>query len=131
LDKIAADAGLDSMTLSCVDIYGDYGIIGFSIVDRKMALLTDLMFSCRIQGKRIEHAFLTFLLKKYLDSAEEILSPSTFTVRYRPTKRNAASAQVFDDFKFQSVSEKNGIKWLSFAKGTPILDDQLVDVAVK
>ncbi len=44
--------------LSCEDRFGSYGVIGFSLVDRREPRMTDLMFSCRMQSKRVEHAFL-------------------------------------------------------------------------
>src|SRR5579872_1236333 len=48
----------DSFVLSCEDRFGSYGVIGFSVVERREPRMRDLMFSCRIQSKRVEHAFL-------------------------------------------------------------------------
>ena len=68
LEEIAATKHLDTYVISCRDRFGSYGIVGFSIVDAREPRMTDLMFSCRIQAKRVEHAFLTFLLKKYVSA---------------------------------------------------------------
>ena len=57
--------------LSCEDRFGSYGIAGFGIVDSREPRMTDLMFSCRIQSKRIEHAFLGHIIQRYISGLEK------------------------------------------------------------
>ncbi len=96
LEKIAATPHLDTYVISCRDRFGSYGIVGFSIVDSREPRMTDLAFSCRIQAKRVEHAFLAHLLKKYTrDGARDFLA------NYRKTPRNAPSGQVFADLNME------------------------------
>jgi FkbH-like protein len=85
------------------DNYGHYGYIGFCVVRPKpIPRVLDLMFSCRIQSKRVEHAFLTFLMKRYLAQGA-----SRFEVRYRETDRNKPLAQVFSDLGFAIKGRKD------------------------
>ena len=60
-------------SLVASDRFGSYGVIGFSIVDRREPRMTDLMFSCRVQSKRVEHAFLAYLLGKYISGIPQRL----------------------------------------------------------
>src|SRR5208282_1794013 len=92
LRKILSNPHLDTFVLSCEDRFGSYGVIGFSIVDRREPRMTDLMFSCRIQSKRVEHAFLAWLIRKYIDE-----TGNDFYADYRMTPRNAPSGKVFAD----------------------------------
>ena len=56
LHQLLADPDIDTYVLDCEDRFGAYGIIGFSTVRRQQNCMTDLMFSCRIQAKRVEHS---------------------------------------------------------------------------
>lgn len=121
IEKIAGDDNLDKYVLKCSDKFGDYGIIGFALINKKENRLIDLMFSCRIQSKRVEHAFITFCLNKYLKDSD-------FFVTYKRTERNKFSAQVFNDFKFKIESEKGDLKNLVFYKNESIPNDKLIEV---
>ena len=66
LRTVLATSHLDTYVLSCEDRFGSYGVVGFSIVDRREPRMTDLMFSCRVQSKRVEHAFLAYVMKTYI-----------------------------------------------------------------
>ncbi len=90
LRKLLASPYLDTFVLSCEDRFGSYGVIGFSIVDRREPRMTDLMFSCRIQSKRVEHAFLASVIRRYIAETGK-----DFYANYRKTPRNAPSGQVF------------------------------------
>ena len=92
LERMLTVPHLDTFVLECRDRFGSYGVIGFSIVDRREPRLTDLMFSCRIQSKRVEHAFLRYLFGRYMDAPGR-----DFWANYRKTTRNAPSGQVFAD----------------------------------
>ena len=123
LEQIAATPHLDTYVISCRDRFGNYGIVGFSIVDSREPRMTDLAFSCRIQAKRVEHAFLTHLLKKY---AEE--GSNGFWANYRKTPRNAPSGQVFADLGLEEAGERDGVTELVFRKGRQILDDGIIRI---
>src|SRR5262249_17386603 len=76
--------------IDCQDRFGSYGIVGFAVVDQREPRLLDLMFSCRVQSKRVEHAILTFLLKRYISDSHR-----DFFANYRKTPKNAPGGRVF------------------------------------
>jgi FkbH-like protein len=123
LQAILADPRVDTYILDCEDRFGSYGTIGFCTVQNLSNCLTDLMFSCRIQAKRIEHAFLSFLLHRYRQRSKE-----DFCVLYRKTPRNEASGAVFADLAFDLHSEADGLSRLIFPANRPIPDDQIVAI---
>jgi predicted enzyme involved in methoxymalonyl-ACP biosynthesis len=79
------------------------------------------MFSCRIQSKRVEHAFITFCLQKYLNDSD-------FYVTYRQTEKNKFSAQVFQDFGFELEKQEGALKYLKFPRGKAFLDDKIINL---
>jgi FkbH-like protein len=107
LRQVAADPTLDTYVLRCRDRFGSYGIVGFSVVRRDPARMLDLMFSCRVQGKRVEHAFLAWLLRKYIANPQR-----DFLADLRRTKKNAPSAAVFADMGFEEVATAEGLTTL-------------------
>ena len=123
LRKILSTPHLDTFVMSCEDRFGSYGVIGFSIVDNREPRMTDLMFSCRIQSKRIEHAFLAYVIPKFL--AE---SGRDFLADYRKTRANAPSGRVFADLGMKEIEAKNGVCSLVFRKGRKVPDDRVVRV---
>jgi predicted enzyme involved in methoxymalonyl-ACP biosynthesis len=84
------------------------------------------MFSCRIQSKRVEHAFLTYLIKKYITERG-----ADIFINYRKTARNAPWGRVFDDFGLDKVEERHGVASLVFRKGREVPDDGIVQVAAE
>lgn len=123
LALIESSDHLDAYVIQCEDKFGSYGTVGFAVVDKADFVLRDLMFSCRIQSKRYEHAFMAFLLQCYLPE-----TTAGFFANYRRTSRNEASGQVFDDFNFQVLRNENGVTRLLFPKEQLIPDDNIVDV---
>lgn len=113
----------DTYVLSCEDRFGAYGTIGFCTVHRAENRLTDLTFSCRIQAKRVEHAFVSFILQKYRE-----MGAGDFFLNYRKTTKNANFGKVFDDFGFEKAGEKDGVTQLVYGKGREISDDRVVTV---
>ncbi|MGP8200411.1 MAG: HAD-IIIC family phosphatase [Limisphaerales bacterium] len=115
LDLIRADKSKDSLAIKVEDRFGTYGVVGFAIMDRQQNMLTDMAFSCRIQSKRIEHAFLSHLLRRY--------PTRPFRARWRKTERNAAAGKVFDDLGFREVNQSDGVTELAFdAADAPLFD---------
>jgi FkbH-like protein len=124
LEQIAATSHLDTYVISCRDRFGSYGIVGFSIVDAREPRMTDLMFSCRIQAKRVEHAFLGYILRKYSKA-----SGAVFWADYCKTPRNAPSGQVFHDMGMEEKGERAGVTSLAFWPSQPIPDDGVIQIA--
>ena len=117
---------LDTYVLSCEDRFGSYGVVGFSLVDSREPRMTDLMFSCRIQAKRVEHAFLAHILKTYIAQ-----SGKDFYANYRKTPKNAPSGKVFADLGMQELDVCDGVTSLMFAKNQDVPDDGVIQIVVQ
>lgn len=125
LRKILQTSFLDTYVLACEDQFGSYGIVGFGIVDSREPRMTDLMFSCRIQSKRVEHSFLGYIIRKYIADGKD------FRADYRKTPRNAPSGRVFADLGMQEVEVKDGVTSLVFPKGIDVPDDGIIRIIVQ
>lgn len=126
LRQILRNEALDTYVLEVVDRFGSYGVVGFSIVDKRKPLLTDLMFSCRIQAKRVEHAFLGWAIRKYREERG-----GAFWANYRKTAKNAPSGQVFSDIGMQETQTVDGVSHLVLQLDQPVPDDNIVTIAVE
>jgi FkbH-like protein len=126
LNAILSNAILDTYVMEVRDQFGSYGIVGFSIVDRRVPIMTDLMFSCRIQSKHIEHAFLCYLIREYV-----AVTRRDFQAEYRKTPRNAASGRVFTDIGMREIENMDGASRLIFLKEQPIPDEGIVEISVE
>ena len=123
LQTIMNASDFHSYVISCEDKFGSYGIVGFCLIDPNKPRLTDLMFSCRVQSKRVEHAFLGYVLKKYISSTNK-----NFYANYTKTEKNKPSGNVFYDLGFEEVSEADGVTFLMFGFDKEILNDHLIDI---
>lgn len=124
LAAFAASGAHETYVMRCTDRFGSYGIVGFALVDTSEPRLMDLMFSCRIQSKRVEHAFLTFLLNRFVKQSNRPLFAS-----YHPTPKNEPSGKVFDEMGFVRISEMDGMCSLKFDASTKIPDDGIIRVS--
>jgi FkbH-like protein len=123
LRNILRTSYLDTYVLACEDRFGSYGIVGFGMVDAREPRLTDLMFSCRVQSKRVEHAFLRSMIERYL-----ALTGKDFHANYRKTPRNAPSGQVFADLGMTETGVADGVTSLVFPRGGELADDGIIHV---
>jgi len=122
VDIIGSDF-LNTYVIDCQDRFGSYGIVGFGVVDRREPRLLDLMFSCRIQSKRVEHAVLAFLLNRHLSETGR-----DFHANYRKTAKNAPGGKVFEEMGFEQVAEHHGVLSLVFKRGQEVPDDRIVEI---
>lgn len=123
LRKVMCALDLDTYVLDCQDRFGSYGVIGFGIVDRREPRMTDLMFSCRIQSKRLEHAFVSWVIRRYIAQ-----STKGFYANYRKTPRNAPSGRVFGDLGMEEEAVNDGVSSYLFRNDQPILDDGIIHI---
>jgi FkbH-like protein len=125
LEQIFSTSYLETHVLEVDDRFGSYGVVGFCIVDTREPLMTDLMFSCRIQSKRVEHAFLAHIIRQYVAKTGK-----DFRALYRKTPRNSPSGQVFADIGMKELENQDGVSLLLFAKERVVPDDGLVTITV-
>jgi predicted enzyme involved in methoxymalonyl-ACP biosynthesis len=81
------------------------------------------MFSCRIQSKRVEHAFLGYLIRKYI-----AVTGKDFRADYRKTPRNSPSGRVFADLGMREIGTHDGVTSLVFRRDMEIPDDGIVQI---
>jgi FkbH-like protein len=121
ISGLLCDPKIDHFALSCSDRYGEYGVIGFAVVDKSGAVpvLRDLMLSCRVQSKRVEHAFFSYLMKLYQSQGF-----AAFEAVYRKTERNQPAGKVFGEVGFvETGSSDNVIDYrYEFSRGIPEVD---------
>jgi predicted enzyme involved in methoxymalonyl-ACP biosynthesis len=123
LRELLARPDIDTYVLDCEDRFGSYGTVGFCVLNRPEARMTDLMFSCRIQGKRVEHAFVAHLIRKYRERG----APA-FVVDYRRTKKNAGPGKVFDDLNFRLLNEAEGVTRLAFPASQAVPEESFISI---
>ena len=97
--------------LSVKDRFGDNGITVASVINikDKIAYIDSFLLSCRILGRGIENAYLSFLLNKlYKIGIKKVES------KYIPSKRNIQTSEFYDNNKFVLVkTEQSGEKHYS------------------
>ena len=126
LDEILLTPHLDTCVLTCEDRFGSYGIVGFAVIDSREPRMTDLMFSCRIQSKRVEHAVVARILHRYI-----ALTGKDFYVSYRKTPRNQPSGQVFADMGLKEIAIVDGVTSLVFPHDAQIPDDGIITILMQ
>jgi len=123
ISHLLSDSRYDAFSLDCEDKYGKYGTVGFALVDKQKKRLIDLMFSCRVQSKRVEHAFLAFLLTHYKEQGYK-----EFSAVYNQTERNIKAGAAFKDMKFTELSSDGPVKIYGFDLQNPIPADGIVRI---
>ncbi len=110
--------------LRCEDRFGDYGVIGMCVLDRQFGRVHSFMMSCRVQRKRVEQSFFTWLSKQ-LSSNRPL---AAMEVSYRKTQRNRAVVKMLEElgFEYQSDGENGG----TFVRllDVPIAEDDVVEI---
>jgi FkbH-like protein len=92
--------------VSCSDNYGDYGYVGFITLafEDQRILIRDCMFSCRIQGKRIDEAVLAHIINHYVSAGAKIVQ-----ARFIATKKNAPAGQMLAHLGFVPDPNADGL----------------------
>ncbi|SHN12355.1 HAD-IIIC family phosphatase [Roseibium suaedae] len=100
---LLASAQHESYLAAAADRYGDYGVIGFACLryEGEIAVVQDLMLSCRIQGKGVEAALITVLAEK-----AKLRGAKQLTGLYRPTRRNGQISGVYQSLGFAQAGDE-------------------------
>lgn len=114
----------DCFIISCADNYGDYGHVGFINIEHKgrEILLRDCMFSCRIQGKRVDEAVLAHIINHYLRNGT-----TAVRARFISTKRNAPAGEMLARLGFAPEAGTDGRLTL----GQPTLRHEVEHVQIQ
>jgi FkbH-like protein len=95
LESVMAERPQDAFVLACADRFGDYGAIGFCVLAEARPQVESFFMSCRVQRKRVENAFFQRLAAEL-----KARGAGRIEVRYRPTAKNGASAQMLAELGF-------------------------------
>jgi FkbH-like protein len=90
--KALSDGGdRRGVVLSASDRFGDYGIIGFASICTDPWEVDNFFMSCRVQRKKVDHAFFQHLLFIGREASKRELR-----IRYVPTAKNSPSREVLE-----------------------------------
>ncbi|MGH7023392.1 MAG: HAD-IIIC family phosphatase [Caulobacteraceae bacterium] len=92
LESLMVSPDHQVLVLSASDRFGDYGLIGVALLNVETWTVESFFMSCRVQRKKVEHAFFERLLRIGRARGKPVLS-----VTYRPTPRNEPSRVVLED----------------------------------
>jgi len=99
---IVASGDHDSYVLHSSDKFGDYGIVGFLIVDRTgEPRVSDFVISCRVANKKIEPTLINYLAGKY---------GGLLRFDYKKTARNGPMFQIISDLKMEKIGEAGDVE---------------------
>jgi FkbH-like protein len=107
------------VAMDCCDRFGQYGLVGFASIEEshEQPTLRDLVISCRVAQKRVEHAFIHWLAQRQLGMGKRSLR-----ARLVKTERNGPIRQVFDDLNFRPI-EQSGASLLEVSLDAIVLRD--------
>ena len=90
-------------TISVIDRFGDYGIVGVVMIEPKdnQWRIDTLLLSCRILGRRVEEHIVKDIKEKAKDAKVHLIK-----AEYIPTAKNKQAERFFDEMGFQA---KEGI----------------------
>lgn len=120
------DPQIDAWVMSCQDKFGDYGIVGFMIIDRHHAFpyLTDLVISCRVANKKVEQGLLLWLAQYYMS-----LGYDQFNVIFKPSQKNSLLGKVFTTLPFSKAEKEEG--WIYTMQYNEELKQDIVVVRLR
>ena len=93
--KLSKGGDVRRLTLRCRDRFGDYGLIGFAELDLAGGELAQFFMSCRVQRKRVEHAFFEACAAMLQGRGHDALR-----VAFKATARNGAAVRMLEDLGF-------------------------------
>ena len=98
VEKIVSDdKSYMSVVINAKDKFGDYGVVGFMIVDCKKVCVTDFVMSCRVANRKIEPSVIDYISERYFGGKVSMV--------YVPTVKNTPMRQIITDLKMAKVGE--------------------------
>jgi FkbH-like protein len=97
LERLHTDGQRRGIVMSCRDRFGDYGIVGFVVLDETSRTIEDFFMSCRVQRKKVEQALMSHL-RDAVEGDGKLLR-----VHYKRSKRNAPALEVLSEMRFERI----------------------------
>jgi len=101
------EPGVEPVVMRAADRFGDYGIVGFAILGREPGelVIRDMMISCRVQGKKIDQAFLGWAVEAAQREERRVVR-----CVYRQTDRNKPALAVLQLAGFRKASSEGAFE---------------------
>jgi len=103
---LLSSPGFLCVAMDCQDRFGAYGIVGFASIDENAPdpVLRDLVISCRVAQKKVEHAFISWLAGR-----EQAREKRALVAEIVKTERNHPIVQVFADLPFRPMGQRDRV----------------------
>jgi FkbH-like protein len=126
--ELLATPGTLCLAMECRDRFGEYGIVGFASVDETAPkpLVQDMVLSCRVAQKRVEHAFLQWLANREVERSRSALQAALTR-----TERNTPLLQVFQDLHFSLLTEDGHQQLVELSLNAPIVSTNIIALEVE
>jgi FkbH-like protein len=113
-----------ALTVRANDKFGKYGLIGLCIVDESQGLIAAMMYSCRIQGKLVDDAMMSWLEATY-GRAQPLRA------RFNATKKNTPARQLLERSGFElETSDAQGEIWKKMRLSRPLEElEKIINVS--
>jgi FkbH-like protein len=113
-----------ALTVRANDKFGKYGLIGLCIVDESQGLIAAMMYSCRIQGKLVDDAMMSWLEMTY-GRAQPLRA------RFNATKKNTPARQLLERSGFElETSDAQGEIWKKIRLSRPLEElEKIINVS--
>lgn len=99
------------LTIRLSDKFGDYGLTGVCIIKlEKIWLIETFLMSCRILGRKVEQAIISYIHDKAISSGSNGLAG-----KFEKTDRNSPAEEVYKNLGFNLDKQDNKL-WLYTAK---------------
>jgi FkbH-like protein len=98
--------GASVFTLSVRDTFGDYGLTGvfMAVQDGAGVFVDTLLLSCRVLGRKVEHAFVSHCL----ETVTRQWTPSFWKAEYVKTGKNSQVSDLWGMFGFKKTADIDG-----------------------
>jgi len=101
LKEFQKDQNYLLLTLRMKDKFGDSGLVGTALLYfGEKAIIDSFLLSCRVVGRKLETAILT-----YLSLAAKEKNYSELYAEFVPTKKNKPSEQIYPQYNFKIFSK--------------------------
>ena len=96
------DKNYESYIIQVEDKFGNYGIVGFSLVNLKnIPTITDFVISCRVANKKVENTYFLYLAEKYKKEGKKKLR-----MNYVKTAKNGPIFKIVKELKLKEVEKE-------------------------
>ena len=109
ISELAAKPGWDCYSIRVRDRFGDNGLVGVAITHQKgdVAEIDTFLLSCRVIGRTVETAFLSFLASQARRNGARRLQGW-----FLPTKKNAPARNFYSEHGFTAAHQNgDGTLW--------------------